>query len=930
MISKSLTRTLGGLLFSLLTICAAGDEGGYSAGFDGFRALGLPDSSDAEYVQWRAAQTPQGLAPPSILWRALQLTGNAWKLPPEEGHPTAFIIGHCSVIEADPEMEVEDWISEADFAADLQAVIELLEAEPGEDRARLSEPDRLGEAGYLFLFAAQAHNRGHTEEAGRIVELIFAQHDDPALVIGAAVERLADGFYHQYLTEALRTGDWQRFDAQLAGLIDQFEDQWWFTPLAERVREDLARQLLRSPEDVESDHDLSEADLNDWIALRRGETTVPPAFLHHVDYQLWIFEEAEMESPAFLGGRTGTEAANWLLAMADDPWLLPVNTRHLPGHYSRQAQNREIPENEMADWFYGAPRPATLGEVASALLVTLYPGENLTYDLSQSDRRPAARARILGWVDEMRGRDEEDLLKTYLRAGNAMQVTEAAPMLLERDPQAHADTVVEALVNRDDLLHLGHTLQRLLLQLGEKGGPLVEAVEQQVEQEIQEYAQYDPAFAKTRRQEMEGRVEALRALLDPPSFQELLMEVSEDRRWDDNSFVSQQALAAVSLAEAVHAVLQRAVATEDDATRTNLIWMLVQMPYWHGAAVKQMQGQDAEPEELPWPPPPEDVVLWENLFDRTESASLPTHPTTITIGEAAGAAFELIYAPEGPMAVYQMSLRTPSTSSAFLLNRARERLTDAEDPSPLPSADDIPADRRAELRQTLVDAADATARLDILENLSLAEHQWLVETADEDSVLAESLLEPALRIRWVAEHHHEAGGGDRLAQFVGRTADLEWFEEILEEARRRVARGEAFGLTLQSYAGALGMQLSIVRLTQPVLEKADLTQMDLFLGMIGKEYGTVVSRIRTQQMWDTAIWLVELDPALVEDIEAEETEVPAIYAQVMEEQLVPALEQQSKAYLESVADYLSARQNPAQPKELWILGLPLPLMEALP
>lgn len=407
--------------------------------FDELYRLGLPDVSQAEYVQLRTDPPLPGSA--GLMAFVGPITnGGAWNLGSSEAGRTRFLVRDYEVMEVegrawDVKTDDELWDAlggpdrkppvkgkvrgawrDANLARDVERVMDTLyETHRPDDAAR----ER------LFMFAAHLARRGEKEAAWRVARPLYGLSGKHMDLAESAVTRLADAKYGEAYRNLWRTGATNEFVREVESLADRFGEAWRH---AASARRQVAS--LRKP------RDLSKLD------------PAQQAFVRHIDAgedishgRLWLLNEPpDDDEPVWVilpSGilYDGIAAMPFLLSLLDD--YTPVNRRWTDD----DGLTFELGDvwSDRAPFFNGAlSRPVTRAEVVmrwlrKSLWLSLdeqndlgirdgdeFEREKAVYRKWYKKRRRMTRAELAG--DQLRcsfGEPEEEVIRILVPEGNA-------------------------------------------------------------------------------------------------------------------------------------------------------------------------------------------------------------------------------------------------------------------------------------------------------------------------------------------------------------------------------------------------------------------------------------------------------------------------------------------------------------------------------
>lgn len=348
-----------------------------------------------------------------------------------------------------------------------------------------------------LLLAAQLDERGATDAANRLAEAALGTMAGAEVVIGAAVNLLAETAYARAYHEFMLSGDHAAWQAALEDLLTRFPRGYANALVVRLILSDaesalraevtgpveagvLAAQWRSAPVDDATRAHLEAADAvrfaSDRNLQRSRDEPVP-----------WILNPTLADAPDPLGKllANGADALPVLLAMAGDSSATPN-----PSNITRRPGNPgfSLPEGgaERVNLMYhhGMPRPATVSEMAAALILAALPVDEA--DRVQHPNADELDARVATWLVRVDPDDPASIADTYLDSGNLAQQAAALGFLLASPTPAHIERIEAHLLEARPRVHMLPMLIAYLNSRGSLAASFMERYRVRIEEETRD------------------------------------------------------------------------------------------------------------------------------------------------------------------------------------------------------------------------------------------------------------------------------------------------------------------------------------------------------------------------------------------------------------------------------------------------------------
>ncbi|HOW97280.1 MAG TPA: hypothetical protein P5567_10585 [Kiritimatiellia bacterium] len=767
--------------------------GDYSAGFEKFYQMGLPNVRGAKYVRLNVFSG--ALAQGASRVYELDLGGNAWLLGEENGRGR-FVMNPgraCDVLEykllrgrkaggAGPAAGV--W-QDADLARDVAKTVSFLEQKI-EDRKENDWAFRQNGYGYLLLLAIHYHAQGYTREAHRICDLLFEHAGDFRMVLVQALNVLADLQYEESCDRFAESGDWAAYRADLEALLARYPAGWQTRPAVSRVAEKVQARIEKPAPPPLAGEDLTDEDRR--LAEELAEAALVPMVFRDLlvlpDSAPGGKEENAAHPLARIRAR-GLAAVPLLLALLKDDYLTRMDTWSLGDGNSRmyiEFSSGGLPD-ELADRLYESlRRPLARGELAARLLQPLLPTA-ASAEYGSTDRE-ALYEDAKAWYAEHRNQSPVELARYYLAEGQDAQQRAAIQYLLAHGAEEDAQALEKRLLEQ-----AGDNWMRdmnLVTLYVTRRGPAARGFVDQYEAALR--AGTGEETTLTGQPAMDEQVDRLlknlRQLASGETLEEFVRKIASGNEPYEAWLSLLWQRVSQEKPNVALAALLKAVPQASDARTAGELLGLARI--LRGGFGRREGDEAGEPLRMA-----DHADLWRAVLADRRSIEDPGELSGATLGDQAAYAVEMLYGeqpatPREGTSYYNLGNRI----SDLMQRRAEARLegkTGAELPE-LPSADRVTAERRSELSAIfgMGGPQDVPRKLSGLNNDELLA---LAELAEKDSDLNAKLRPASLLIR---DARFLGLADEETASWkaaIGKPLDADLARRALEETRSAVAAG---------------------------------------------------------------------------------------------------------------------------------------------
>lgn len=807
------------LFYSLIAGLGASLSGqDFSAAFENFRKLGLPDTKDAEYgtvspaanANYFGAQDPYSQFPGFYDFKT---KGNAWRIArSEENESFRVILFQTREQELSLNPENEETPPATFKPVKLEQDWKLLRARFEDENFLSNLESNPSNAADLILFAAHLDRRGMGAEATELVQKVLSHSDNPEATITATIGKLATSQYRTALREAYEDSNWKTFSEQVVAIASRFGRGWPAEAGARRLAEIAAKQASETSLTLANGEPPSPEQQQLLAQLAKLEN--PQILQSFTYYGPWILPgnpivEQMQESPdpgmealrGLIG--SGKESIPLLLAMLEDETFLPFATPQ--ADHIATALDQQVSEAYQSLGQSDFQRPATYSDVATFLLATLVPGLE-TYDLAREEFTPI----VADWWEEAKDQSPLEMARTYFREGGDGQAQVGIQYLSEHGTEEDFAKVEDQLIDQafsspwaDFSLIQGYLSAR-----GESAAPFFQRIKKESEKLLAEMKERKDEELESYQDNFDRNLKNLEAYVSNEGAEEILAKIADgDTEFYEVQEVLFEKLAELPFEEQIRLMLTTIAQIEEVETKSSLLGYLSYLE----------RSEDTELD------PKAHESLWKPFLDDTTDIG---NGNTIQLNAAWIA--ENLYAPEAAEELSVFWRSAGEFGSELLLDRIRNRLAGVSgDELPrYPSIDDVSEDRRKGLESELL-ALEEEALRSRLNELTLAEQIWAVGTArtpqtEEKSESTEQPLQEAIeKLQFTLTLGEIPEGWNELRDLEDQVMSKEAFDTLLEAALSHASTEKSFLLELSRESGFSPFRLSVKEMDLDALLKED-------------------------------------------------------------------------------------------------------------
>lgn len=772
----------------------AEQQGDYSKGFALLRQMGLPDSSKATYGNLRGGDTRLGVSPDRESWDSIarqhNLKGNAWGLG-EAGGNQEVIAENLRLIPLNSPGKGTS-PSDQEFPNPYPIQFSALKpSELAEDAKRMlqglkSKNDlRSGHYGQILLFSAHLASHGLTKEANQIAGRLFALADDPAIILGEAINSLADSKYEEAVDRLLASkstpADWQAFEKELQKVIAQFGADWKLAPAVQRVALEAKKRSGKPP----SIAGLSADDRKLADELAEAMWTGSRGY----DFGIWVIKNEPTKVPALDRIRDrGLGTFPLLVSLLKDDY--PTRTDHRAlrgmggGDFFEFGSGNDSPEEARKKAYDHMRRPASRGEIAACLLNQALPSGDTENGMPRAFPPDQLPEEALKFYKANKDKTPAQLALLYLKNGNRFQTQLASSYVLQEKSEENL-AAVEAFLMDDPVEHFDQSMLRELLKAREKNGA---AFLEKYRKAIESGKKTDPgAYYPGREQQVIERIkeilEEIKEVQDGISGK-TAAQIAEEvlggkRAWKSAKRVFEGALSREVPEKRIELVLDITLSQKEVMEKMEILGMLVSgraegpAPYGAAPALDPKRFKDK----------------WSKLLaDHTQlDPEMADSAGVETIGGASALMIELVYGSGNAM---EQLFPSPFVAlgekiEGIWRTRAEARLAgkaEADIPK-LPSASEVSAERKQELSTKLASAKPG----ELPAILATVTDSEILALAEETSFNA-NLLPIAHQVKSLKLEGFGADSAKKAEKWKGKPLDNELIDTVegLEIGRAHV------------------------------------------------------------------------------------------------------------------------------------------------
>lgn len=1012
--NKALVPALVGLL--ALTMAAAepaAPQQDYSKGFEKLFALGLPDISTAKCVTINARGINQG---DGSYWQyELKTKGTGWLLSESTNGPSLAVIGQAMVLPVWKSDVLErirrsetksrpaatsprrfspyetapqdgrmgaDWIA-ANYTNDLALILKRLDPPKPQKKPKPEEEeesevarsnfsgdlDNIKQAyGPIFLMAAQAWKRGFTNEANRIASRLFTLAGDPRQVILAAYNSLADQQYSQAYNVFLGDRKWQAFAGSLDTLLQRFPQGWKNRPGVQMLASNVTARLAGPAPEIKGDG-LTDED-RAIAAELAAMTEIDPEDRNaqYRSYSVWL-----LSKPSTNAARTavqkiqrrGVKALPLLVALMDDPYMLPIDRATYGGQsYSMSFISEVGGEEQDARALDMIQHPITRGELARQLLMpVLITGDKSSYEV-QRRSQDELRSVAADMVQKLLGKSPIKLARVYFKEGTQEQRTAAVMVLLRSSEASDIKLVEDMLADPTQIQDNLSLLSTYVTVRGPAAGTLIRALAAEVgvstnapatktaAKKTDDSGDGDNAEAEQESNQendyVKRHIKELLALVSDRKLDSMLADIAAGRDDSTQASLLFRQLSQGDLQTSLDTLLTAVLKATNAESRVKLLAYGRYLRASGGAIggfydseqeLPQRGTLDLAKSKEPWlallkddrfvprGSPPATVAeiaaeVIESLYGKQETDSVQTSEGTegdeVQLEGAEGSEMDASWAQMGQYAAYysrspsasMLSYSTGRRGREFVLARARKRLA-GEDVPPYPSGRVSQERRKAVLKQLEDGPAQAVAAL------TLEDLLWLGPALNTKSNLNVRLAPLSLRISGFTVPPGDDAAATLAAKWKDGALGRPLVDDLLAYTREKLAAGAPVIVSLYRQPGFDGTLVYVEPMAS--MARSTLSSYSYYMRDAPPDKAVVLATMdATSVHWvlDAAAPAVESAPA------AGQSEIDALLAEALSDArraIAKSGDKQRERFWKAI-DAL-AQTNPSAARSIVLMGI---------
>lgn len=533
-------------------------------------------------------------------------------------------------------------------------------------------------------------------------------------------------------------------------------------------------------------------------------------------------------------------------------------------------------------------RPLTRGEIARHLLEPLCRQEESVQQRWRGGEERTAEEIIAAARETYEAIKEVPPVEQaayFLKQGDQSQKQAAVSFLMENDSEANAPLIEAFLLtsptDMSDFMgggYGGFLVAQYVQKRGEQAADFVEryaAMRQQID--LPAGMASDENVVKQLRKRVERELTTLRALVRKPDLSATITALVNTETGDETSvMVAYQTLGRLPAETVVPAMLQAAVQSTNASVRSRILQMMPMLRYAGiqeqtavedvAAAIEALAAKNRAnigTNAAAWK-----ILLADTRPDTTAQMGFG-HTRDLTLADLAATAIESLYSVDSPIKSFGDHRGAANLPVAVTMRVLRERATarlegtaEADLPQ-LPSADDVPDERRAAL-VAAVTQATAPELPQLLAEFSAAENLYLAEAADEKEPLRKALAAPSRRITSV---QIDSTLPEEAAAHLQKLQDTALGTHALAAMRQccmeQLAGGTAYSVGLTAIGLGRGLSLVVRAVGETGLGGMGNASLFDHLNRKGSQPRGLVTGMLYggDQDFAHAMWLVELAPA---------------------------------------------------------------------
>ncbi len=435
----------------------------YSKGFELFHKMGLPNVSKAEYGKLNLYLNMPPGSGDSYFSRA-QLGGNSWLLKKNSDDTMECLFNQAIEIKVIPQTVVQKKYQATvkkiqekyKDLKDQQKLQEIMQREltplrnliasnftkanlkkDYETYLKSAETDDFRyykeRTYYALLFAVHLYDKGMKQEANKLAHIMFKKGGGRKKVLAGAVSILADCMYTSATYKFQQNKDWKEYAKAVSALNKRFSMVWTNKASVSKIAE-LLKDKVQGKIVLVSGKDITETDrkLVRKLVAKTTQTSIFSVINGNNIFPLPKTTDTQKNNPVEQIAQRGIKAIPLLCALQNNTTMINVMYYNLNSRISFQGREKQT------SWKQFSLRPATLGDLADALLLRVIPIPDRGNELSLKDITNKARKFYLANKDK----SQEELAVIYLKQGNEIQQSQAVEYLLTKKSEKY-DKIIE-------------------------------------------------------------------------------------------------------------------------------------------------------------------------------------------------------------------------------------------------------------------------------------------------------------------------------------------------------------------------------------------------------------------------------------------------------------------------------------------------------
>ncbi len=688
----------------------------FSKGFELLAGLGMP-ALDAD-AKW-AKVMDSDMMDYELREITKSIKGNGWIVRGKDGTVRNLALGGMAAA------DVEKGAKEAkpqDLAKDVETLIAAMAkaAQKVDLNDHFSSYRSTGNEKFLF-FAAQLHQTGRKELAGRLAQAAFAFYPTHEAAVDAAVDHIAEYSHQQVVAAFFKSGDWVVYHRDLSTLTGKFPRGWknlgavrmMLPQLARQAKGEAApepalagvtfdpqavaimRELMQPPEQEEKGEDELPAHIRRQIQMMRsmghsyGERELAQS--------LWLIVEADAKDKQPLSRLAGLRMAAIpaLAALTADPFFTRLPNSYSGGSYF---SSRESDEERTLRSYQSMSRPSTRGEIAMRMLALTLPDPE--DDLDEADAETMRDLAMEFWKTH-RNATREELAAFFLKSGSRQQASTAAEVLAaSKNPEAHKILETHVLA-ADQAVGMYQSVQVYLKARKAAGKPFFEKYAKLVRQQAAEGSdgeRNENSWMIEQQGGVEKILKQLQALIADESPRKRVIRIAEEDPKTAAASIRglMEAMSDVDPTEQLMSLLTGANAAKNEDVRAHFLGSISQIE-WDTENEDEEESEEVKraPRQMKVP----EISIWRKLVQDTRPLKAASRFSmgvkNETVSALACSALEISVAGHGAYQELMLAMHAIARPAAEVISeRAKARLDD-KPVAPLPDADKVSKERLA-------------------------------------------------------------------------------------------------------------------------------------------------------------------------------------------------------------------------------------------